>query len=67
MVDGMFEPCPLINHRECGFCTHHKGHIYCGASRAGKTNKIQEDLLKCPVPRLRKKEEVITKRKQMNT
>jgi hypothetical protein len=53
----MFEACPLIDYRKCGFCTHHKGHIYCGASSARGNNKIEENLKICPVPRLRKVKE----------
>lgn len=67
MVNGMFEPCPLILHKECCFCTHSKGHVYCGASKARSKNKIEEDLHTCPVPRLRKKGEVDTKRERMTT
>ena len=46
MVDRMFEPCPIIDYNMCGFCTHHKGHIYCGI--AGAENKIEENLKRCP-------------------
>ena len=46
MVNGMFEPCPIINYKMCGFCTHHKRHIYCGI--AGAENKIEENLHLCP-------------------
>ena len=68
MVDGMFEPCPLMNYRSCAFCTHEKGHIYCGASKARSNNKVEENLYTCPVPRLRKlKEREESKAKQTIT
>lgn len=52
MVDGMFEPCPIIDYKMCGFCTHYQGHIYCGATSAN--NKIEENLFICPIPKKRK-------------
>ena len=54
MVNGMFEPCPIINYKMCGFCTHNKGHIFCGASSAKGNNKIEENLFICPIPKKRK-------------
>ena len=42
----MFEACPLIDYKMCGFCTHYRGHIYCGV--AGANNKIEENLHLCP-------------------